>query len=733
MKKPLIIAEKPSVAAQIAKSIGHCQKKTDCFEGDDAIVSYAFGHLVEIFSSELEELQFGDLASLPVIPDKFSIRPTKATAKQLSALKRLIQRDDVSMVVNACDAGREGELIFRLIYQMVGGRKPVKRMWIKSMTDEGLRESFKNMHDGQDYDRLDQAARSRAEADYLLGMNMTRAVSALKRVETGQQTVSSCGRVQTPVLTLIVDRELEIKNFVPRDFWVILGKFGVNTGDYVGKWINSRSEVTKDGEDEKNRFYDIKQAEAILNKCRNEVPTRVEETSAVTRQKPPKLFNQTELQRESNRRYKFSALETLNLTQALYERHKLVTYPRTSSQALPEGDVESVVETLSTAFEGTQYEDFSRQIVSSGWVNGDNKAIFDNSKITDHFAIIPAPGSRCNVSALTDDERKIYDLIVRRFMAVFFPSAEYNESKRHTHIAGEVFYTSGKVLINAGWKTLYPQTSNDTQLCALQPGENAENHGIGLKASETTPPARYNPDTLLGAMQTAGKFIDNEELATAMKGCGLGTDATRAGIIEQLQKNKTSGGKSMEPYMVCEGKRQEFVPTSKAIDLISFLKKTGISILTSPILTGQWEQKLALIEDGSIRKQDFMFGIAEQTRECVQIIKNRAIKITGKPLIPYSSSNASIVEGDKFCSCPGCSGDVIKLTNPFIKFRCNNCSFLVNGIVANRVMNDDEIKQLIETGTLDARAGYKSKAGRTFTTALDLDKKTGAISFNFRD
>jgi Topoisomerase IA len=368
MGKSLIIAEKPSVAAQIAKAIGNCEKKADCYEGTTAIVSYAFGHLVEIFSPEMEATHFSDIASLPIIPARFSLRPSKSGAKQLSALKKLALRNDVDCVVNACDAGREGELIFRLIYQQIACRKATKRMWIKSMTDEGLKDSLKSMKDGRNYDFLDQAARCRAEADYLLGMNMTRAVSALKKAETGQGTVSSCGRVQTPVLTLVVERELEIRNFVPRDFWTIMGTFGLASGQYSGKWINARSDTDKNGDDDKGRFYDVQKAQEIVSKCRNVEPSKVEELATVSRQKPPKLFNQTELQRESYRRYKFTAQQTLDLTQALYEKHKLVSYPRTSSQTLPEGDVQDVIATISMAFTGTGYENFASFITKIIWL-----------------------------------------------------------------------------------------------------------------------------------------------------------------------------------------------------------------------------------------------------------------------------------------------------------------------------------------------------------------------------
>lgn len=731
MGKSLIIAEKPSVAAQIAKTVGNCAKQTDCYEGTTAIVSYAFGHLVEMFSAEMEEAHFNDLASLPIIPERFSLRASKSGAKQLSALKKLVQRNDVDCVVNACDAGREGELIFRLIYQLIGCRKPIKRMWIKSMTNEGLKDSLKTMKDGRNYDCLDQAARSRAEADYVLGVNMTRAVSALKKAEVGQGSVSSCGRVQTPVLTLVVEREQEIRNFVPRDFWTVMGTFGLASGQYMGKWIEARTDNAQNGDDDKGRFYDVQKAQGILAKCRDATPTRVEDVAAISRQKPPKLFNQTELQRESNRRYKFTAQQTLDLTQALYEKHKLVSYPRTSSQQLPEGDVQDVIATISTAFKGTGYENFASLITNNNWVNGDNKAVFDDSKITDHFAIIPAPGARCNASALSDDEKKIYDLIIRRFLAVFFPHAEFSETKRYTHIAGEIFYTSGKVLNNPGWKVLYPKTDSDSQLCTLKPGENASNIGIELKASKTTPPSRYNPDTLLGAMQSAGKYVEDEALSAAMKGCGLGTDATRAGIIELLQKSKSASGNPIEPYMVCEGKRQEFVPTAKAIDLISFLKLNNISILTSPILTGEWESKLALMEDGKISKSEFMSEIASQTRHCIQIIKDKAVQVTGKPLVAISTSSAESLKGEVFACCPNCKGDIIKLIQPFVKFKCQKCSFSLSGMVCKRVMKDEEISQLIKTGSLEVKNGYVSKANKPFSMALGLDKKTGSLIFNF--
>lgn len=730
MSKLLIIAEKPSVAKQIALALGKCEKKTECFENDSVVISYAFGHLAEMYSPELEALHFADLASLPVIPSRFSLRPKKEGAKQVAALKKLIQRNDVSAVVNACDAGREGELIFRLLYELTGARKPVKRMWIKSMTDDGLRESFRNMRDGHHYDRLDQAARGRAEADYSLGLNATRAVSALRRAETGMQGVSSCGRVQTPVLTLVVEREQEIRNFVPKDYWEIIGRFGIESGEYLSKWQRTSTEQGADGE-EKNRFYSLEQAKSILSRCQSLPPTKVEETTSPVREKAPKLFNQTDLQRAAYRRGKFSAQKTLDITQALYETHKLVTYPRTSSQALPEGDVATVTDTLKNAFAGSIYADFAHQVVSNAWVNGSDKNVFDDSRISDHFAIIPAPGAKCTTEALSADERLIYDLIVRRFIAVFYPAAEFSETKRYTHVAGELFYTSGKVMVSPGWKVLYPQTENSAQLCKLAPGENAQTLALDLKASKTSPPSRYTPDTLLGAMVTAGKLLDDAELSAAMKGCGLGTDATRAGIIEQLQRSKTSNGKPSEPYMTCEGKKQEFVPTQKAIDLIEFLKKMGITMLTSPSLTGEWEQKLALIEEGKIQKSEFMRGIGDQVLDAVNIIKKRTTEVTGKPLVTFTASNGESQSGKSFCACPNCKGEIMKMTLPFVKYQCNKCKFSLSGMIARREMLESEIMTLISTGALDAKHNYLSKKDKPFTASLTLDKKSGSISFNF--
>jgi DNA topoisomerase-3 len=733
MNKLLVIAEKPSVAGQIANALGGFHKGADCYESDAVVVSYAFGHLVEIFSPELEQLNFYDLANLPVIPKQFNLRPKKDTVRQLGVLKKFMLRKDISYVVNACDAGREGELIFRLMYEQCGINKPIKRMWIKSMTDDGLREAFKNIRDGREYDRVDQAARGRAEADYMIGLNVTRAVSALKKIESGTNNVSSCGRVQTPVLTLVVERENEIINFVSRPFWEITGTFGLASGKYQGKLVKPLKSSDEDQAEERSRFFNIDDAQMILIKCQGIPPSTVEEKCTISRQKPPKLFNQTELQREAHRRFKFTAQQTLDLTQALYEKHKLVTYPRTSSQALPEDNVNSVKDILKTAFVDTPYGDFACQIMSNAWVNGKNKVIFDDAKITDHSAIIPAPGAKCNLSILNESERKIYDLIVRRFLAAFFPHAEYSETKRFTHVADEVFYTHGQVLLNPGWKALYPQPAGEkSALCALLQGELVKNIAVELKSSQTTPPSRYNVDTLLGAMQTAGKFIKNEELAEAMKECGLGTDATRAGIIEQLTRNKTSMGKPLEPYLNCEGKAQFYVPTEKAMKLIGFLKQSGIEILTSPVLTGEWEHKLSLIEEGKLEKKDFISGIATQTQECVDIIKARTVAITGKTLTPVFSQRGNVANGVKICKCPNCKDNVYRAEDAYHSYACVKCGFKVFGVIAKRIMSESEMIQLITTGRLEARNGYMSKSNKDFTTVLILDKKSGRVSFDFK-
>jgi DNA topoisomerase-3 len=722
MGKMLIVAEKPSVARDIAEALGGFSKADGWFESPTALVSSGIGHLVEIYSPEAEA-GGKDLGSLPVIPNKFELQPIAKTKAQFAMLSRLMKRADVDQVVNACDAGREGELIFRLIYELAGCRKPMKRMWLQSMTTDSIRDAFRNMRPGQEFDHLSDAARCRSEADWLVGINGSRGITRLRERQTQRFEMMSAGRVQTPTLAILVHRELEIRHFVPKDFWEVHGTFGVQAGSYVGKWFNPAAPKPAEDADEDaaaigSRFFDKAQADAIVAKCRGVTPSSVKDDSKITSSAPPKLFDLTSLQREANKRFKFSAKKTLDIAQALYERHKVTSYPRTDSSALPEDYVEKAKEVLGT-FIGSPFAKHAERVLQSGWVKQD-KRIFDNSKISDHFAIIPT-GTR--PSGLDDAEAKIYDMVVRRFIAAFHPAAEYNVTTRITVVAGESFKSSGRVLVKRGWLEVYGDEaggSDASSLCPLTAGESVRNVAVEAKAMQTKPPARYTEATLLSAMEGAGKLVDDDELRDAMKERGLGTPATRAATIEGLLLDKDGKGHYKEPYAVREGKAQELVPTGKGVGLIQFLESNGIEMLTSPRMTGEWEQKLRDIEKGKHSRRAFMSEIEAMTRRIIDVIRQKAGEL---PAAEVRTLNVA---------CPKCGAAMLAGSRTL---DCKDgCGFKLWREVCQRKLTEEECVQLLRDGVTHQLDGFVStKTKKPFAAALRLNRSEWKAEFVFED
>ncbi|MBP8275572.1 MAG: DNA topoisomerase 3 [Propionivibrio sp.] len=716
MGKILIVAEKPSVAREIAEALGGFAKVEGWLESPSAVISSGIGHLVEIHAPEAATTG-RDLASLPVIPARFELRPIEKTKAQFNLLSKLMRRADIDQVVNACDAGREGELIFRLIYEHAGCRKPMKRMWLQSMTMDAIRDAYRSMRSGGEYDALSDAAKCRSEADWLVGINGSRGVTRLRERQTQSYEMMTAGRVQTPTLAILVHREQEIKHFVPKDFWEVHATFGAQAGTYEGKWFSASAPA--EGEDAGStgsRFWDRAQAEAIVAKCRGVAPSSVKDDSKTTSSAPPKLFDLTSLQREANKKFKFSAKKTLDIAQALYEKHKATTYPRTDATALPEDYVAKTKEILGT-FGGTQYAEHAARVLENSWVQQE-KRIFDNSKISDHFAIIPT-GTR--PSGLDDSEAKIYDMVVRRFVAAFHPAAEHNLTTRSTVVAGETFKSSGKVLVKRGWLEVYGQQASDDKtpaLCAVAPGEAVRTDRVEAVAMQTTPPARFTEDTLLSAMEGAGKLVDDDELRDAMKERGLGTPATRASIIEGLLADKDSQGRHKEPYAVREGKAQHLVPTQKGMGLIQFLDSNGIESLTSPKMTGEWEQKLRQIEKGQYRREAFMAEIAAMTRNIIDVIRQKA----GEMPAPQER-----VLG---VPCPKCGSDVLSHQRTF---ECKTgCGFKFWREIAGRDLSDAEAERLFRDGEIKQLDGFVSKQKRKFSAGLKLNAEHKA-EFVFED
>lgn len=714
MSKTLIIAEKPSVAQDIVRALtpvaGKFEKHDEYFEGEHHLVTSAVGHLLEIKAPEEYDVKRGkwSFANLPVIPPHFELNPIDKSKGRLNAIVKLVKRKDVSELVNACDAGREGELIFRLIQQHSKSKHPVKRLWLQSMTPAAIREGFENLRTDQQMLPLADAARCRSEADWLVGINGTRAMTAFNSRDGGF-FLTTVGRVQTPTLSIVVEREEKIRRHVSRDYWEIKATFAAQAGEYDGKWFDPKWKKNPDDPELRaDRVWNEADAKAIADASRGQ-PASVTEESKPSTQSAPQLYDLTSLQREANSRFGFSAKTTLSLAQALYEKHKVLTYPRTDSKALPEDYVPVVKQTL----EMLATEDLpgplqalaahARKAVKEGYVKP-NKRIFDNAKVSDHFAIIPtlqAPKS------LTEIEAKLYDMVVKRFLAVFYPSAEFLVTTRISTVeaAGKShsFQTNGKVMVKPGWLAVYGREvqEDDANLVAVEPGEKVRAESVDLNAQKTKPPARYSEATLLSAMEGAGKLIDDDELREAMQEKGLGTPATRAAIIEGL---------ILEKYIIRDGR--ELIPTAKAFQLTTLLRGLGVEDLTKPELTGNWEHQLSEMEKGRLSRERFMAEIAAMTERIVAKAKEY-----DRDTIPGDYATLKT-------PCPNCGG-VVK--ENYRRFTCTGadgasegCGFSIGKIPGGRSFELDEVEEFLANKRIGPLEGFRSKAGWPFTAELKL-------------
>lgn len=714
MTKTLIIAEKPSVANDIAKTLGGFTKHDEYFESDEYVLSSAVGHLLEIAVPEEFDVKRGkwSFAHLPMIPPHFAVNPIAKTESRLKVLNKLIKRKDVTSLINACDAGREGELIFRLIAQYTKAKQPIKRLWLQSMTPGAIREAFKHLRSDEEMMPLADAARCRSEADWLIGINGTRAMTAFNSKEGGFY-LTTVGRVQTPTLSIVVEREEKIKKFVSRDFWEVRAEFICAAGIYQGRWLDTKFKKDEvDPERRAERLWSKAAAESIVAACRGGKQGNVTEESKPTTSMAPALFDLTSLQREANARFGFSAKNTLGLAQALYERHKVLTYPRTDSRHLPEDYLPTVLETLGVVAENNNYHQFAKQILDNKWVKP-NKRIFDNTKISDHFAIIPTTQAPKNLS---EPEQKLYDLVTRRFMSIFFPAAEFQVTTRYTEVSGHQFKTEGKVLTNPGWLAVYGKEvidekdpENSGTLVPVAKGEKVKTESVVANGLVTKPPARYSEATLLSAMEGAGKLIDDEGLREAMSGKGLGTPATRAAIIEGLLNEK---------YLLREGR--EMIPTAKAFQLMTLLRGLGVNELTAPELTGGWEYKLSEMERGKISREEFMREIAQMT----QVIVKRA-KEYDNDTIPGDYATLKT-------PCPNC-GSVVK--ENYRRFACTKCEFSMSKTPGSRQFEVAEVEELLTNRTIGPLQGFRSKMGRPFAAVLKISRdeeiKNFKLEFDF--
>ena len=704
MAKKLIIAEKPSVANDIARVLGGFTRHGDYYESRDYVLSSAIGHLLELVPPEGVEVKRGkwSFANLPVIPPHFDLQPIERTEERLRLLVKLLARKDVTGVINACDAGREGELIFRYIIRHARNKKPIERLWLQSMTQAAIRDGFEQLRKDRELRPLADAAVCRSESDWLVGINGTRAMTAFNSKEGGFYK-TTVGRVQTPTLAILVEREDRIRSFKPRGYWEIHATFAAAQGEYAGRWFDENFQKAKeDTEARPERVWEEKRAAAIRASCLGRPGVATEEAKPAS-QLSPLLYDLTSLQREANGRFGFSAKTTLALAQALYERHKVLTYPRTDARALPEDYLGTVKKTLDAFAEqkASGYARHAALVLKKGWVKP-NKRIFDNKKISDHFAIIPTIQRPRHLS---EAEAKLYDLVVKRFLAVFFPAAEYLVTTRITRVEGEAFKTEGRVMTEAGWLEVYGRETEPGESASLVPIENGEKvhaREVEVRAIQTKPPARFTEATLLSAMEGAGKLVEDEELREAMSEKGLGTPATRAQIIEGL---------IYEDYVHRNGR--ELQPTPKASSLLFALRHFGINELSSPELTGNWEFKLKQMEHGNLPRSEFMDHIVDLTREMVSRIKRGKIPDTA-----FRTLNTP---------CPKCGG---KVQENYRKFKCQKCDFSIWKVISSREFAPEEIETLIVKRSVGPLTGFRSRAGKPFAAMVRLSPEFRA-EFDF--
>src|SRR5438477_213629 len=619
MSKSLIITEKPSVASDIAKALGGFKKGKDYYENERYLISWAVGHLLELaVPASMKEQDKWDMKKLPIMPVEFELEPAEKMSGRVNVLRKLIKDKNVSEIINACDAGREGELIFRYIIQYAGTKKPIKRVWLQSMTREAIRDGFARLRSDAEMQPLASAARSRNEADWLVGINATRAFTL--RLSGGRgSTVTSLGRVQTPTLAIMVDRENKIKEFKPRELNEIIGTFQAKTGEYSGRWFD----------------------------------------------------------------------EAFSKEESEIERHKAITYPRTDSRALPEDYMPTVKATLSKL-----ENPFARRVLDNNWVKP-NKRIFNDAKIGDHFAIIPTDTVP---RSLDNNEQAIFEMVTKRFVAVFFPPAQYENTTRITRVEDEPFKTEGKIMVAPGWLEVYGrETTGDKpeeNLPAVQRGERVEIVRVEINTEQSRPPVRYNEGTILSAMEGAGKLVDDEELRDAMKEKGLGTPATRASIIETLISAH---------YLTRQGK--ELQPTAKAIQTITLLK-SAVPELTSPELTGEWEFRLREIEHRKLTRDAFMRDIRDLTKEIVDKAK-------------HFHPDEHMPDTEPFGQCPKCG---LPIVERFKSFTCTNadCAFTIWKTIAGRLLSRDEFETLVRDKQIGPLGGFRSRKGKRFHAALKL-------------
>jgi DNA topoisomerase III len=699
MNKTLVIAEKPSVGRDLARVLpGPFQRGEGVLEGPQHVITWAVGHLVQLAEPDEYDDKFKRwrMADLPIVPDKFRlVVRDERSRRQMNIVKRALGRDDVELVVNACDAGREGELIFAYLYEKAGSRLPVQRLWLSSMTKAAIEDAFGRLRPGEELRSLEDAARSRSEADWIVGMNATRAATI--RLRSSFDGAVSLGRVQTPTLAILARREEEIRAFRPEPYWIVDARFAA-AGErlYEGRYhAGPQPRVASAGE-----------AAAIVAACRGIEGTISKLEKTRRRERAPLLYDLTSLQRDANSRFGFSARRTLAAAQRLYEEHKALTYPRTSSRYLP-SDMIPEIKPIAAIVGGRR-----EYAAGAAFVTGLDMLplgrVVNNEKVTDHHAIIPTNAPH-PVDKMSDDDRRIYDLVARRFLAVFHPEAVFENTKVETDVAGHVFRTRGKVMLVPGWRGVYGEEADaepregeedegrEQRLPRLDQGEPVDTRDVHSEEKETRPPRRYSEGSLLAAMETAGRLVDDEELREAMKDSGIGTPATRAAIIERLLA-----------VGYIERDARALVVTEKGLNVVRLLDGHQ---LTSPSLTGDWEHRLARIETGEDSRKAFMGDIVKFAEATIATLdeKLRDVRIPRANLGPCPVCGHDIVENRKGYSCwsredPG-------------------CGFVIWKAKAGKTLTAAVVRELIRTGRTErAVTGFRGRSGRSFRARLALEQ-----------
>jgi DNA topoisomerase-3 len=704
MSKTLVIAEKPSVGRDLSKVLpGPFTKGEGVLEGPDHIITWAVGHLVQLADPDEYDEKYAKwrMPDLPIVPKKFKlVVRDERSKKQMTVVKRELDRDDIEQVINACDAGREGELIFAYLYEKAGSKLPVQRLWLNSMTNSAIKDAFSSLRPSEEYHTLEEAARSRSEADWIVGMNATRAATI--RLRSSFDGAVSLGRVQTPTLAILARREQEIRDFVPEPYWVVDARFLAMPEEprraYDGRFHAGANP----------RIATEQQANEIVAACEGNTGTITKVDKRESKDRAPLLYDLTSLQRDASSRFGFTARRTLGAAQRLYEEHKALTYPRTNSRYITSDmipDIKPIAELV-----GGQKEYAAGAKYVTGLDMLPLGRVVNNEKVTDHHAIIPTLAERHPVDKMDSDDLKIYDLVVRRFLAVFHPEAVFENTRIETTVADYVFRTRGKLLLVPGWRGVYGEgvaadanaanqdeddEGADQQLPKLEQGEQSKVQRVAQTAKETKPPRRYSDGSLLDAMETAGKLVDDEAMREAMKESGIGTPATRAAIIERLLQ---------VGYIERDGRA--LVVTEKGMNVIRLL---GDHSLTSPSLTGDWEHRLANIETGADTRAAFMADIAKFAEETVHQLDTtlKDVRIPRANLGPCPVCQQDIVENRKGYSCWSRSDP--------------GCGFVIWKAKAGKNLTTAIAKELIKTGRTERPVtGFKSRAGKSFRSRLAL-------------